>query len=157
LPFKAERWFYQQVARLRQMHQLPILLRLHSYLRQQVFLQIQRQRRGILAVRQRRGILAVRLLHRLADHLELMRIHHHHPPHSSRHRIVKARRRTHGFHCDLVLVAQLFHELGQLADPPLPYLLLSVLPPCAYYKLCAMQIHSQITFHPRLSSWLVLE
>src|ERR1041385_2699958 len=124
------------------MHQFPVLFGFHSYLRQQVFLQIQRQPLGIVAIR---------LLDRLADHLELVRVHYHHPPHSSHHRIVEARRRPHGFHRHLVLLAQLFHELFQLPAPPLPYLLLPVFPPCAYYKLRAMQIHSQIAFHPRLS------
>src|ERR1041384_2037338 len=124
------------------MHQFPVLFGFHSYLRQQVFLQIQRQPLGIVAIR---------LLDRLADHLELVRVHYHHPPHSSHHRIVEARRRPPGLQPPPVPLAPTFPQTFQPPDPPLPYLLLPVFPPCAYYKLRAMQIHSQIAFHPRLS------
>jgi len=94
--------FYQQIPRLGQMHQFPVLFRLHPYLRQQVLFQIQRQCGGIPAVR---------LLDRLADYLELVRVDHHHSAYSVHYRIVKARCRPHRFHSDLVLLAQLFHEL----------------------------------------------
>src|SRR6266700_3886341 len=83
------------------MHQLPIRLGFHPYLRQQVLFQIQCQRLGIVAVR---------LLHRLADHLELVRVDHHYPPHSSYHRIVEARR------CPIVCILQTACDANPLPD-----------------------------------------
>src|SRR5207249_7277841 len=86
----------------------------------------------------------------LADHFELMRVHHHHPSHLAYHRLVEARRRAHRFHRQLVFRLQLGHKCSQLFDPTPPQPALSVFLPRAHHKLRAMQIHSQLPFHRRL-------